>query len=125
MEIANAGANDVKALELELLPSDDYRLLSTSDYVYLGDLDIDDTESEDFSIYVPEDITAVHIPVRLYYRVDDHEYQQDSDLTLQLLSKEEAQDLGLVERSSAVWYVILVVVVIIGIWLIRRLRKKK
>ncbi len=125
IEIANAGANDVKALELELLPSDDYRLLSTSNYVYLGDLDIDDTESEDFSIYVPDDKTTVHIPVSLYYRVDDHDYQQDSDLALQLLSREEAQDLGLIERSNTIWYVILAVVVIVGIWLIRKVRKRK
>ncbi len=125
IEIANAGANNVKALELELLPSEDYRLLSTSNYVYLGDLDIDDTESEDFSMYVPEGKTMVHMPVRLYYRVDEHEYEQDADLQLALLSTEEAQDLGLVEKNNTLWYVLLAVVIIVGIWLIRRARKKK
>ena len=113
IEIANAGANDIKALELELLPSDDYRLLSTSSYVYLGDLDIDDTESDDFSVYVPADTTRVAVPVRLSYRVNNQDYTEDKMLTLNLLSADEAEDLGLVQSSNTVGWVVLIAVIII------------
>lgn len=80
VEIANIGGWDVEALQLELMPSDDYKLLSTSEYIYIGKLEADDTESEDFLIYVDEDVTDVKIPLKLAYDVNDKEYEDTLDL---------------------------------------------
>ena len=124
IEIANAGGYNVEALELELLPSADYRLLSTSNYVYLGDLDADDTESEDFDIYVGPAVRQVSLPVRLSYEVNDKDYADESTLTLNLLSPEEAVEVGLITKDYTWAIVSLVAVVVIGFFVIRKLRKR-
>jgi hypothetical protein len=124
IEIANAGGTDVEALELELGDSLDYRLISTSNYIYLGDLEADDTESEDFNIYVDEGVETVSIPVTLRYEVDDKDYVDTYELVLNLLSKEEAKKIGLVKTSNVPYIIGAVAVIIVGIVLIRRRRKR-
>lgn len=124
IEVANAGGIDVEALELTLLPSDDYRLLSTSDYVYLGDLKVDDTESEDFGVYVPEGKQGVSIPVQLDYVVKDKDYTERTDLTLNLLTMEEARKVGLVKKNNAPPLIGAVIVLIVAVVIIRRVRKR-
>ena len=125
IEVANAGENNVQSLELQLLSSSDYRLLSTSNYVYLGDLDADDTESQDFDVFVPEGMKEVKIPVLLNYRVHDHDYTDKTDLVLSLLSSAEAKQVGLIQTSNTGVYLVILVVVVVGFFLIRRWRKKK
>ncbi|MDO8556124.1 MAG: hypothetical protein Q7R96_03050 [Nanoarchaeota archaeon] len=125
VEVANAGENNVQSLELQVLSSSDYRLLSTSNYVYLGDLDADDTESQDFDVFVPEGTLEVKIPVLLNYRVNNHDYSEKTDLVLSLLSPAEAKQVGLVQSSNAGMYVVIILVVVIGFFVLRRLRKKK
>jgi hypothetical protein len=65
IEIANAGTSDVKFLELELLPSKDYELVSTSNYIYVGDVDSDDTESEEFDIFINRRVKTLNLPIKL------------------------------------------------------------
>ena len=124
IEMANIGGVNVDALELWLLPSNDYKLLSASDYVYLGKLESDDTESEDFNIYVNEDVTEVNIPVKLVYEYNDEEYSKESQLILRLLTDEEAKKVGLVKSSNMPYILGAVVIVILAIFLIRRFRKR-
>lgn len=123
IEIANAGGLDVQSLELELLPSGDYRLLSTSNYIYLGDIEADDTESEDFSIYVEKGIQQVHIPVRLTYEVDDKNYTDDTKLVLNLLTEAEAKKIGLIKESYLPYIIGALVIVVVAIIVIRRRRR--
>ncbi len=79
IEIANVGRQNIQSLELELSDSTDYKLLSTSNYIYIGDLEADDTESEDFSIYVNENLNNVNIPIKLKYEVNDEIFEKDFD----------------------------------------------
>jgi hypothetical protein len=125
LEIANTGGVDVEALELELLPSKDYKLLSTSNYVYIGDVESDDTESEDFNIYVNKGTTEVHIPVNLKYKYEDHLYDTNADLVLHLLTQKEAKQVGLVQGSSAPSIIVVIIVGAVAIYLIRRYRRKR
>ena len=125
IELANAGESDIKFLEMQLLPSESYKLLSTSDYVYLGDLDSDDTESEDFSIYVEKDMNTVKIPIQVFYEVYDTNYEETFDLSLNLLTEKEATKVGLIQKSSLNTILISIAVILIGIYLYRRYRKKK
>ncbi len=124
LEMANTGGIDVEALELELLPSDDYKLLSTSNYVYIGDVESDDTESEDFTIYVDDGVTDVSIPVKLTYEYEDHVYEEQTNLMLHLLTKKEARDVGLVEQSSTPYIIGILVLGVVVIFLIRRYRRR-
>lgn len=124
LDIANNGGYDIESLQLELLPSADYKLLSTTNYVYIGNVDADDVESEDFDIYVDKDIQQVQIPVRLTYSVNDVDYTDDQVLTLDLLTTAEAKKLGLVKTNTGLWITLLVVVLIVG-YLVYRKRFKK
>ena len=124
IEIANRGGLDVEALELELMSSDDYKLLSTSNYIYLGDLEADDTESEDFTIYVDESTTTVNVPVKLTYEVNDNDYADEFNLVLNLLTKQEAKQVGLIKTSYTPYVLTVIVVLIIAFFVIRKYRKR-
>lgn len=124
IDIANSGGYNIEALELELLSSPDYKLLSTSSYVYIGDVDADDIESEDFDVYVDKNVQQVKIPLRLTYEVDDHAYTDDHVLTLNLLTTSEAKKLGLVKSNMTLWIVVVVVALVVG-YLVYRKRFRK
>lgn len=125
IDIANSGGYTVEALELELLPSPDYKLLSTSSYVYIGDVDADDIESEDFDIYVDKNVQQVKIPLRLSYEVDDHAYTDDHVLTLNLLTTSEAKKLGLVKSNMTLWIVVILVALVVGYFVYRKRFRKR
>jgi hypothetical protein len=120
LELANAGESEIQFLQLELLPSADYKLLSTSNYVYLGDLDPDDTETEDFTLYIEEGKTEVALPVKVYYKVDDENYEDSFTLKLNLLTTSEAKKIGLIESSNLNAILIVVAIILIGIFVYRR-----
>lgn len=124
IEFANAGGYDLEFFEVWLLPSDDYKLLSTSNYVYIGDIDSDDTESEEFEIYVPKDVREVKIPIKVSYEVNDFEYVAEEKLTLQLLNSEEAKSIGLIKSNTGknvIWGIIIGLALL---YVYRRYRKR-
>ncbi|MDP3916826.1 MAG: hypothetical protein Q8Q42_00895 [Nanoarchaeota archaeon] len=124
IEIANIGGLNVEALELQLLDSGDYRLLSTTDYVYLGNLESDDTESEDFDVYVEEGITEVNIPVLLKYVVNNVDYEENFNLRLDLLTENEAIKLGLVKKNNTLNIILVILIIIIVFFFVRKYRKR-
>lgn len=116
--IANAGSYDIKFLGMTLLPSDDYRLLSKSSYSYIGNLDPDDTESEDIEIYVPKNVETVHIPLKLNYEINEIAYTQEETLTLNLLTTSEAKKIGLIKSNTGlvITFAVLALVLLYIIW---------
>ena len=124
IEIANVGRQNIQSLELELLDSLDYKLLSTSNYIYIGDLEADDTESEDFSIYVNENLNNVNIPIKLRYEVNDEIFEKDFNLVLNLLTKDEAKKVGLIKESYTTYIIILIIVLVALFFLYKKFRKK-
>ncbi len=125
IDIANTGGYNVNSLELTLLPSTGYKLLSTSNYIYIGDIDADDVESEDFDIYVDDGMQEVKIPIMLTYEVDDHPYTDEVTLTLNLLSDTEAKKLGLTSSNTTYWVAIVIVIAIVGYIVYRKRFKKR
>jgi LPXTG-motif cell wall-anchored protein len=124
VEIANAGTMDVKFLELQLLPSEDYQLLSTTDYFYLGDVDSDDTESEELDIFINKRLDTLNLPVLLkYYDANNQNYQQQVNLELPLYSSSQLKRFGLMEQSKALLY-LGIILVAVGIFLYYRKKKK-
>lgn len=125
IEIANTGGYNIESVELTLLDSENYKLLSTTNYVYLGDIDSDDTESEDFDVYVPEDMTEVNIPIMLNYRANNNDFEDVQNLMLKLLTKSEAKRIGLIDNGSnwLIWAIIIILVA--AFFVIRKLKKKQ
>ena len=124
IEFANAGGYDLEFFEVWLLPSDDYKLLSTSNYVYIGDIDSDDTESEEFEIYVPKDVREVNIPIKVSYEVNDFEYVKEETLTLQLLNSGEAKSIGLIKSDTGKNVFLGIIIGLALLYLYRRYRKR-
>ena len=127
IELANADIGDAKFTQLTLLPSEDYLLLSSSNYVYLGDIDSDDTESEEFSIYVNDNVKdSILVPVLVEYQDSDEiKYQERFDLELEIFSSAEITKFGLRERSNTRTILVIIVLIIAGYIYWRRRNKKK
>ena len=117
IEIANAGTSDVKYLELQLLPWEDYQLISSSNYVYVGNIDSDDTESEDFDIFINKhagDDGKLTIPVKLkYYDANNNQYQENFNLDMDLYSSWTLKKFGVLKRSYS-WIYLLILIIAVG-----------
>ena len=121
IEFANAGGYNIEFLESTLLPSNDYKLLSTSSYTYIGDLDSDDTESDEFQVYIPEETKEVNIPLKIVYEVNDQTYELEENLKLNLLSKEEAKSIGLIKENYTKNIVIGIIIGLISVFILRKI----
>jgi len=124
LEIANTGSSDVKFLELFLLPSDDYQLVSTTDYYYLGDVDSDDTESEEIDVYINKKVKNFKLPVMLKYTdANNKPFQQQFDLEMNLYSSSQLKKFGVLETSNSLSYLLFIILIVVGIILYRNYKK--
>jgi len=123
--LANSGTTNLKFLELEILPSDDFQLVSTSNYFYIGDLDSDDTESEDVDLFINRGLKTLTIPIRLEYRDANNKlFQQQSDLELNLYSASQLKKFGIIQTNNS-WVYLFLLLLIVGGYIYYRRRKKK
>jgi len=124
LSIVNAGTTDVKLLELYIEPSDDYQLISTTDYFYIGDVDSDDTETEEIDIYINNRVDVLHLPVKLqYHDANNKPYQQHFELEMNLYSSSQLKRFGVLEQSKAGIYFFLLILIVVGIILYRNYKK--
>ncbi len=126
LEIANGGTTDVKFVELYLLPSDDYELVSTTRYIYVGEIDSDDTDSEEIDIFVKRSLKELHFPVQLkYLDANNQPFQQAFDLELPLHSASELKKFGVLESNNTWVYVLLILFLSAGYFYYRKYYKAK
>ncbi len=127
IEIANTNQEDVKFLQINLLQSEDYELISASDYVYIGDVDSDDTETEEFEIYVNPGVKEdLILPVQLEYQdTNEKAYKEEYMLKLRLFGPEDAKKLGLAKGSNFVAIGIVVLALIIAGYFYWKRKKKR
>lgn len=128
INVINKGFADVRFLNLKLLPTDDYAVLS-KDEVYIGNLDSDDTDSEEFEIQVKQ-VPAGKIPltVKVTFKEKnsnvDHNESMEAELTI--LSKAEYAQKNPTNGSTtllitAIGALIGIVVLILVLWFIYKL----
>jgi len=131
IEVANAGNTDLKYLELTLLPSDDYKLITTRNYFYLGNLASDDTQSEEVEIYI-NDLNKdengdkiVHIPGQLkYVDANNQNYQQAFDLELKAYSSSQLKKFGVIQSGNGIIYVFIIILGVGGYFAYKKYKKK-
>ena len=126
VEIANVDEADIKFLQLSLLPHEDYTLLSSSNYVYLGDVDSDDTESEDFEIFV-QDVKdgEVTIPILLQYEDEEEaEYEQEFELSFSVYDSGELSKYGLKKKSYTLMVIVIIILLILGYFYWKKRKKR-
>jgi hypothetical protein len=128
VRIINKGVSDAKFLDIKLRDSSHYDIISQSD-AYIGDVDSDDFESTEFSVFIKDDAPGkIIFPVELRYKdVLNNEFQQQDPIPVSLYSRQEAVQLGLIQSSNSavIIYAIVIVVLVYVLYRILKKRKKK
>ena len=122
----NRGELGIKYLIVELMDSEDFEIISPS-RVYIGELDSDDFETEDFNLYIkPTTVGEIEIPVKLEYSDENEkEYSGVENVMIKVYSMEEATQMGLVTQNGSARYLVLIAIVVLGGIFWYRRRKKK
>jgi len=112
--VMNRGLVNVKTLRLEVLPSNDYTVLSSPSQ-FIGSINADDFETAEFRIHVSENATApLALNAKLYYSdTSNAEFASVAAATLPLFTQVEAIKYGLVTiPDNTLLYIILLLVVL-------------
>lgn len=123
--VVNRGYGSADFVQMKLERSENFELLSPKT-VYLGDMDSDDFQTAEYSLYINENTSELEIPLELSYSDRNGEQTQFDSKKVRVYSQEELQQRGL--ASSDNLPIILggaVLVIVIALFLLRRRRKKK
>jgi LPXTG-motif cell wall-anchored protein len=131
INIVNRGKLDIKFLTLTLLPSEDYEILSPTE-IYVGELESDDFETTDFTIFVTEgiggkDTVYVDLPVKVEYTdSNNHDYSSQAQVKLKIYSQEDLKRFGLMTDSngSSTYLIVAIVILGAGFWYWKQKKKK-
>jgi len=125
VKVVNKGVTDIKFVNMKLLGSESYRILSNRE-AYLGNIDSDDFETADFRIYVSSKENEFKLPFVLEYKdANNNEYSDNFEIEVPLFSSSEAKKLGLAQNSSKFTWIIAIAVLAVGFFFYRKYRKKK
>lgn len=127
INIINSGLTGVKLLTAKIEKTDKFEILSPSNEIYIGNLDVDDYETIEFSIYVGKDAGEnLPLPIRLEYRDNNNNlFTEQKIVNLRLYSEEEIRRLGLRKTSSSLEIILVFVIILLGYFGYRRIRKKR
>lgn len=129
VKISNPSVGNIKYLSMELVPSDQYKILS-SPKIYVGDVDSDDFETITYTMHVNNDNSNedVSLRLRLTYKDDyNNEYISEEDVYLPIYSKDELKKYGLVQsqgNSGFIIFVLLIIAIAGFIWYKKNKKKK-
>jgi len=122
VKFVNNDVADVKFLTVELMDSEEYKVLSAKK-VYVGDLDSDDFESVNYRIKTKKKSGEVLIPLMITYK--DKMNNPISDEISAVLTFHSGSDLGKVKSNTTTYFIVLLIVLGAGYWFWRRWKKKK
>jgi len=113
---------DLKFLTVELLESEDYKIIN-SNKEYVGDLDSDDFESVDFRLKIETRKDKLPLPLKLTYTdALNNKKIEEIETTLTIFS---AKELGLESGNSAGIFITIIIVGGVGYWYYKKRKKKK
>ncbi len=126
LRVVNKGLGDAKFLEIELGTSTAYSIISQNK-VYVGDIDSNDFQTEDFQIFFNQNsLKNVNLPLIIKYKdITNKEYSKNYDISLKVYTKQQAQNLGLVPKDNTIYIVLIIVVLIVVFFIYRMIRKRK
>ncbi len=126
VKVINKGLSDIKFLEVEIGSSTYFSMLSQKN-VYIGNIDSDDFDSADFKIFFKENApNLVNLPVSVTYKdALNNKYEEDFNLQTNVYTRKKAIELGLLEQSRTTTYVGVVVVLVIGYIVYRKIKKRR
>jgi len=113
---------DLKFLTVELLESEDYKVIN-SNKEYVGDLDSDDFEAVDFRLKIESRKDKIILPLKLTYTdALNNKKTENIETTLTIFS---AKELGLESGSKSGIFIGIVIVGGVGYWYYKKRKKKK
>jgi hypothetical protein len=122
LNIINKGLGDAKFVSLTLIP-EGYTLLSDEN-VYIGTIDSDDTQKENFEVIFTKQNPTLTAKVE-YKDFDNNLITKTINLPVTVYSQEQALKLGIIKANNTGVYILVLAVGIIGWIIIRKIRKKK
>lgn len=121
LKFINKGLAQIKFLKVILQEDPSYEIISAGS-IYIGEVDVDDFESEEFTI-IPKVINP-QLKFNLEYRdINNNEFKEDKIINLKVYTDEKARQLGL-EKQNLNWIFGLLIVLIFILIYIYRKRKK-
>ncbi|MBI2139213.1 hypothetical protein HYU13_06495 [Candidatus Woesearchaeota archaeon] len=126
IRLVNAGVTDVKFLTASAAPGEGYRITS-SQVLYLGNIDSDDYETASFSLSVsPKAKRPITIPLTAKFKdSNNREFEKNFTVSLPLYSSSEAASLGLKKNNTGFKIFSLIIVIAVAGFVYYRLRRKK
>ncbi len=122
VKFVNKGLGRVRFLDVRLQKSNSYEILS-NDHIYLGDVDSDDFETAEFTIFLKEN---TRLPIMVTYSdQNNNEYEERLDLNMNIYTHEEAKQFGIIETGNTAIVIIVIAVLIVAFYLYRRRKKRR
>ncbi|MBT4446369.1 hypothetical protein HOA92_06225 [archaeon] len=114
-EIANRGLGELKSMQMNVLEGEGYSVISTQDSYYVGNIDSDDTETEEVVISTKRGNKEILVNVGLRYLDSvNTEFYEEFVVKVPVYSKGDAVELGITEAKSYGSSVIFLLIVIFG-----------
>lgn len=122
LRIINKGFFNARFVSIKVLP-EDFTLLSESE-AYIGEVESDDFESQSFDVLFTKTNPTFRAIVT-YKDFENNDKIQEIEIPLTVYTRERALELGIIQPTIVIYYIIGVVVLIILIILWRYLRKRQ
>ena len=123
LKFINNGLTQIKFLKITLQNSPYYEILSPKS-LYIGEVDIDDFETEEFIIIAKYKNPRLVLSLE-YTDSNNNEFKETRNIDLNVYTLEESKQLGLVKSSSSGIWIILVILLIVGIIVYKIIKRKK
>ncbi|MDP2750831.1 MAG: COG1361 S-layer family protein [Nanoarchaeota archaeon] len=123
ISVSNTGLSEMRYAVLELMPSDDYEILS-SPKSYLGILKSDDFQTAEFTIYTKTNKAFIPLLVKLSYK-DNYNQLIDEQIVLnmKMYSATDAKKYGFIASNGKFnWILAVIVLSVIGFFAYRKFR---
>ncbi len=125
LRIINSGLGDAKFLSVDLSSITGMEITS-SDKVYLGNIDSNDFDTADFNVFISTNAqSSVNLPIQITYTDSrNNEITEDKIITVKTYTVTDATELGLISRNNTAIIIPVVIGVVILFFGYRIIRKR-
>jgi len=126
LKIVNSGLGESKFMNVQISKVNGISLTS-SDNVYIGNIDSNDFDSADFEVFVDSNSpSTINLPVEITYTDSrNNQITENKIISVKAYTRKEAESLGLSSGSSTSWLIIGVIALVIVYVIYRRIKKKR
>lgn len=124
IKFVNRGLTGIKFLNVKLLDSTQYNILSADNY-YIGDVGVDDYQSVDFDLFSLAS-GNINLPMMISYKdANNKDYVTTINLNTKVYDRNEAKQIGLIKSSNSSYIIFAIIFIVIAIVIYRKYRRRK